>query len=409
MADSGPTAAPGAEARSSRERLPRAPGVPGRWGFLVRNPWLAAPLWLIDQLPWPRDSAPPRLAPPRRLLVSMIGHFGDCVVATAALERIAQALPQTEIGMLVLPASAPFFQRDPRVAHIHLLDHWRLSRDTGSRPERLRRYLASRRAAIREMRALGYDAAIDLYYYFPSVAPVLRAAGIPIRIGYASGGFSRFLTHAIPWVAADRHVAEYQAALLPLLGIPPEGLAAAAPRPSLPGLSAPSPVALPQRYAVLHMGAAAETREWPEAKWLEVASALAARGIAIVLTGRGAREVLRCARAAAAIPGATNLADRLDLAQLRGVLAGASLLLCVDSLAAHLASADGVPSVVLRTGTNNPAHWRPLNDEAVVLYAPLPCLPCYNWRGCAPMACIRDVAPAQVLAAASRLLGLTAA
>ncbi|WP_331535136.1 hypothetical protein, partial [Acidocella sp.] len=64
--------------------------------------------------------------------------------------------------------------------------------------------------------------------------------------GYESGGFRRFLTHSRPWVLAERHVADYQAALLTDLGIPPERLALPAQplRPSLPGMLGPTPAGL---------------------------------------------------------------------------------------------------------------------------------------------------------------------
>ncbi len=403
MLHGGPTTT-GAKTAPSREGLPRTPGVPGRLGYLVGNPALVAALWLLDHLPWPpRDQMLPPAAPPRRLLVAMIGNLGDAVIASATLERIAAATPPTELGLLVSPAGAALFRNDPRVRHLHVIDHYWLSRAPVSRREKLRRHAITRRAVIRELRTVGYDAAVDLYHPFPSIAPVLRAAGIPRRVGYASNGCRRFLTHAEPWLPADRHVADYQAALLHFLGIAaPDTL----PRPALPALRARSPEPLPARYAVLHTGAGAPTREWPEERWLEVARSLAARGLPVLLTGRGAREAARCARIASAVP-AANLADRLDPAELRTVLAGAALLVCLDSFAAHLGSLDAVPSVVLTTGVANPAHWRPLNDKAVVLYSRTPCLPCYDWRGCPAMACIREVTATEVLAAADRLLAPT--
>lgn len=393
-----PPAQPGTNGRTR-------PGVPGRWGYVVQNRLLAGTLWGLDHLPWPRVAPPAPATPPRRLLVAMIGHLGDGVIASAVLDRLARALPEAEIGLLTSPSGALCFRGDPRLGRLHVLDHWRLTRAGGTHAARLRRYAADRRRALREIRQADYDSAIDLYYYFPSVAPIFRAAGIPRRVGYASGGFGRHLTHAVPWVAADRHVAEYQAALLPLLGLGPEQLAAAGPlHPALPALTAPSPMALPGRYAVLHMGAAALSKEWPEERWRDVAAGLAARGLAIVLAGQGEREADRCARITAATPGAIDAANRLSLPQLRGVIGSARLLVCLDSLAAHLASLDAVPTVVLRPGINNPAHWRPLNPRAIALYTRPPCLPCYDWRGCAGMACLRDVGVEAVLAAADQLL-----
>ncbi|MDE2333946.1 MAG: glycosyltransferase family 9 protein [Rhodospirillales bacterium] len=380
------------------------PGVPGRWGYVVSNPFLVSALWLLDHLPWPPAPPPPPAAPPRRVLLAMIGNFGDAVIASAALQRIADAAPEIELGLLVSPAGAAVFRGDPRIRRLHVLEHYWLSRAPVGRLEKLRRHLATRRAVIGDLRAADYDLAIDLYHPFPPVAPVLRAAGIPRRIGYGASGCRRFLTQAVAFRPADRHVAAYQAALLEAAGLIGAPAAATPPRPALPALSPPGPLALPRRYAVLHMGAGAPSREWPEANWQQLAAVLAARGLALVFTGRGPREAARCARMAAATPGAIDLADRLDPAALRGVLAGAALLVCLDSFAAHLAALDAVPSVVLTTGVANPAHWRPLNARAAVLHTAPPCLPCYNWRGCAGMACIRDVSPDAVLAAADRLL-----
>ena len=388
----------------------RRRAVPGHGGYLVRNRRVVAGLSLIDSLPWPRDRRPLDSAPPRRLLLSMFGHLGDCVIATATLQRIADLLPQTEIGVLVGSWSAVIFRNDPRVAHIHIADHWRLNRAALPLRAKLARYAATRRTAIQEMKKIGYDTAIDLYYHFPPAGPLLRAAGIPKRIGYESGGFRRFLTHSRPWVLAECHVADYQAALLTDLGIPPERLALPAQplRPSLPGMLGPAPAGLPERYVVMHMGVSVPEREWPEANWREVIMALDRRGIVVVLTGAGQTEAARCARIVTAAPSAINLCDALDLPQLRQTIAGARLLLCGNTLVAHLGAADHVPSVVLWAGVVNPAHWRPLNENAVVLHSNPSCLPCYEWRGCPAMTCIRGVGAERVLSTAFQMLGLSA-
>lgn len=382
-----------------------APGVPGKHGYLVKNPAFLTALRLIDHLPWPITFSHPADRPPRRLLLSSFGHLGDCVIASATLELVKKLLPDTEIGMIVGSWSAEVFRGDPRVSWLHIVDHWRLDRKKRSLREKLAQYRQTRRTALRDIRSIDYDVAIDLYYFFPSVAPLFWQAGIPKRIGYRSGGFGRFLTHPHSWVAADQHVALYQARLLADLGTPPADLAAAL--HDLRMVLAPSAAPpQPSDYVIIHMGTGAVEREWPEERWRTVVTGLAERGVPVVLTGRGATEAARCARIAACVPGVTDRCDALDWQSLLDTIAAARLLIGVNSLSGHLAAAYDVPTITIWAGVVNPAQWRPLGDHATILHSAPPCLPCYEWRGCADMACIRDVQPATVLAAAFGRLGM---
>lgn len=112
----------------------------------------------------------------------------------------------------------------------------------------------------------------------------------------------------------------------------------------------PSPVCAPFRgpaapYAVLHVGAGSRLRLWGAAKWLKVAEALEAQGIAPVWTAGSdeaglVREI---------DPGAKymSLAGRLDLAQIWHVLEGAHFAVTLDTGIAHMAKLTRTPVVTL--------------------------------------------------------------
>lgn len=382
-----------------------SPGIPGKRGYMVKNPVLLTALKLIDYLPWPIKQDVITASPPRRLLLSSFGHLGDCVIATATLDLVRTLLPETEIGVIVGSWAAEVFLGDPRVSWLHLVDHWRLDRTEAPFAKKLGRYLRTRRSAIDHIRSLEYDAAIDLFYFFPPAGPIFRAAGIPKRIGYASGGFRRHLTHPHPWVLADQHVAFYQASLLADLSVPHDRLQRALTdlrmAPAISGAGSRC-----GDYVIVHMGANGPEREWPEDRWRVVVSELAGRGIPVMLTGRGAIEAARCTRIARGLPGVINRCDALDWTGFLETIASARLLIGVNSLSGHLAAACGVPTITLWAGVVNPAQWRPLGPKATILHSAPPCLPCYEWRGCAGMQCIRDVEPKAVLSAAIEALAL---
>jgi ADP-heptose:LPS heptosyltransferase len=99
------------------------------------------------------------------------------------------------------------------------------------------------------------------------------------------------------------------------------------------------------RYAVLHVEAGSPLRHWENGKWLALAEALAARGIGPVWSaGPHGETMLRAIDPRGRFPA---LGQRLDLAQLWHLVAGAALLVCPDTSVMHLGRLAGTPTVAL--------------------------------------------------------------
>ena len=127
-----------------------------------------------------------------------------------------------------------------------------------------------------------------------------------------------------------------------------------------PGATEPGATGPDGRGPVLvHPGAAFGAKRWPADRFAAVAAALDAPGVPVLLTGSGAERPLaeEVARRAG-LPTDRVLAGRTDLGQLCDLVAAASLVVSGDTGVAHLASALGVPSVVL-FGPVDPAQWGP--------------------------------------------------
>jgi ADP-heptose:LPS heptosyltransferase len=287
------------------------------------------------------------------------------------------------------------------------VDHWKLSR---ARASFIARWKTTRRTAglaLREIRDARYDAAIDTAAYYPNFARIVWRAGIPTRVGFTSGGEGPLYTHPVPWTEG-RHAARDALALLRELapGYDDGGdlsydLSAVAPdgRARVEALLARAGTR-PGDYVVLHAGAGHPRKEWPIDRWRSVARSLADAGVPLVLTGAGSEQLRAADELERAVPEALNLSDRLTWPEFRAVIAGARLLLSVDTVAMHLAGASGVPCVALMTGIDRPERWNPLGGHATILTAPVPCAPCFRSRGCGEMSCVRDIDVDRVLAAA---------
>jgi ADP-heptose:LPS heptosyltransferase len=110
---------------------------------------------------------------------------------------------------------------------------------------------------------------------------------------------------------------------------------------------------------VVHPGAASGSRRWPAARFAEVARALAALGLPVVISGNAAERALAEQVALAAGLGSESvLAGRTGLADLAAVVAAAAMVISNDTGVAHLAVAYGTPSVTL-FGPVSPALWGP--------------------------------------------------
>lgn len=116
-------------------------------------------------------------------------------------------------------------------------------------------------------------------------------------------------------------------------------------------------------YALLFHATAQERKEWPEAYWIEVGKALEAKGITPVLPWGNDREHARSHRIKNALKNA-RVPDKAPLGEVAGLIAGATLVVGVDTGLLHLAAALEVPLVAIfiatKPGLSGPVGRGPL-------------------------------------------------
>jgi ADP-heptose:LPS heptosyltransferase len=389
---------------TDRTAHPASSPLKGR--YLATNRALRAAMAGSDLLLAPlRLRRRPALKKPRKLLLSIGGHLGDAVIAMDAVTRLTEVAPGIEIGVLSPSWSSVVFEGDERIAHRHVVNHWYLDRGPANRVQKWLGYRRSRHRAIAEIRAIGYDAAVDLYDYFPNAALLLWRAGIPVRIGFDASGFSALYTHAAPWPPDHRHTADRQVMLLRTL-FPEVGTPRAArrilPDPA-PGAARHVEQLLLQhrvpveQFTVVHPGAGSRAKEWPIENWRQVVERLSADGATLVFTGRGAREQEAIRYLSRDLPGCVDLCDQLEWAALVQLIRLARRVISVDTVAAHIAGAVGTPATTLWTSPSDPDHWRPLGSATVVVGDPVGAAE----RSAGATSGVRDIPVSDVIAALS--------
>lgn len=260
------------------------------------------------------------------LVVLRAIKLGDLLVAVPALRALRRAFPDHRITLATTAWLAPVVELVPAV-DVHLAQHG------------LDHPIAVPAGAV--------DIAVNLHGAGPESSDLIAALQPRRVIGHADP------THGYegPEWRSDVHERDRWADLLTWHGVPAD-----ADDVSLARSVAPPVVA---DAAVVHVGAFHGARHWPTDRFADVVRGLRDRGADVVLTG-GEDDVVRAravADAAGLAPGAV-LAGSLELQDFAGVVAAARVVVTVDTGAAHLATAYGVPSVVL-FGPAPPEAWGP--------------------------------------------------
>jgi ADP-heptose:LPS heptosyltransferase len=364
--------------------------------YLVRKKYVAAGLAAIDTACSVAAAVGARSPDKghgfRSILISQGGHLGDLIMTLPALRWLRQHKPDIRIGLIVGSWTQPMISGISELYdNFYFADHFLLDRSSRSLTQKIARHRESWKAAAARIRKDRYDVAIDCYPFLQNNIPLLYSSNIPVRVGFTSGGFGPLLTHGVRWVHASRPFLDYPRDLLRQLFVDQslnDELRAYYP-------STPSTRDLPPApYVVMQTGTGNAIREWPEDRWIQLAKDLAARGVAVVLAGAGARERQRADRISEAVPAVINLCDRLSWDEFAALIGQAAHVICLESSASHLAAAFQIHSTVIMPATNDPRQFGPANDNASILTYPTPCAPCFRSLGCDHMTCIQRVSAA---------------
>jgi lipopolysaccharide heptosyltransferase II len=366
---------------------------------IARAVW--AVVWCGSRLDFRRRQVPASV--PKRILVLNGAHIGDMVISTSLVPVLRSAYPNAQIGFVAGSWASMVLRDLPGVKWIHEIDHWRLNRSDAGRLEKIRRSMRTRRAALREIRAIGYDLSLSVFPAYPDFLDLVWQAHIPARLGFRGSPFAPLATACVEFPEENAFLTQgaRQAEVLRPLSLAKDHLAKRRPMLAASDAQAVAEVCAllgvrelsEARYCIIHAGAGAVRREMPAGFWREVARMVSGRGV-VIFTGRGMRESENAERAISGLSGCINACDRLTWKGFVAAVRHAEVLLGVESMAGHVAAAVGTPCRVVYAGMSGVARWRPEGAQ-LVFTNHLPCAPCLV--GCREMECLREISPESIL------------
>lgn len=331
----------------------------------------------------------------RRILVRATNWVGDAVMSLPALQTLRERFPDAHIAILARPWVADLYAREPFCDEVIVYEA----------PKAWRGLSAKWRIA-RDLRRRRFDCALLLQNAFEAAA-LVWAARIPERIGYDRDARGVLLTNAVAVPKPGeipKHQRFYYLELLRRSGL-------------IEGYSPDVQVRLSRGAGAGHgsgrvigvsPGAAyGNAKRWLPERFVETAKRLADELGASVAVFGSKQEAELGGEIASALSSqgveAVNLAGTTSLREFIELAAACELFLTNDSGSMHIASALGVPTVVVFGPTDEFATG-PAGERFAVIREPVECAPCHNRECPIDHRCMTRVDAERVTEAALQLL-----
>ncbi len=335
-------------------------------------------------------------APPATLLIQT-AFIGDVILMTALLEYLHQTEPATPVDVLVRRGNEGLLAGHPHVRQVLVWD------------KKHRKYAALWQL-LRQIRDRKYGRVVTLQR-FASTGFLTAFSRAPERVGFAKNPLSRFFTRRVPHAIGDgTHEVTRNLRLLNE-ELSPDNSSFFIPHSSLPKLypsaadeATAAALAADGAYICLAPTSVWFTKQYPEAKWLELLAELPPH-LRVYLLG-GPPDVAACERLAAASgrPNVTSIAGKIGLLASAALMRGALMNYANDSAPLHLCSAVDAPVTAVFCSTVPAFGFGPLSPVSFVVETrePLACRPCgLHGHGACPLGhfrCAYGIEVGQLLA-----------
>lgn len=335
---------------------------------------------------------------PQKILAISSTGMGNAILYTPVLSNLRRHWPESEITVLTGSSlAASVFEGSPDADNVLVFEKKKSS------------WLEKARF-IRSLRGRRYDLVIASYLDRSVKVGIFAAAtGAARRVGY-SGGMQGIFYNCRAEESALDHEVENNLKLLVAAGVPVVSKEISYPISGNDskmagdflaenGIGGEAPI------AGIHPGSGQEKR-WAPEKYAELCDMLAERyGADIMLLGSG-DEVELCSRIAGLMnAGAVNSAGQLDIKSVAAVISKCSVLVANDTGLVHVASALGIPAVVIYGPTIESKN-HPWMSRYAVVKKDMECRPCYSYGPvkCAHFDCLGLITVEEVFHEAIKMI-----
>ncbi len=315
----------------------------------------------------------PDLSNVKRVLVVKLRHLGDVLLTTPVFAALKKALPEAQIDAYIYEEAKEVLEG--HLAITNLIGYDRKWKKLGFF-SRLKKEFQ----LLWQIRKKKYDLIINLTEGDRGLIAA-KVSKAKVCVGFPPKGKlqKRFITHTVKHCPSLRHTVEKNLDALRRIGIFPDeasrDLFFHIDEKTIQSMRQPEP------FILMHPSSRWRFKCLPVPKMRELVKRLESQGKNVILTSGPDPIEIAMVMAIAQGTGAKVLAGKTTLKELGALLLSSEMLICVDSVAHHLASALKKP-VLAFFGPTSSITWGPWrNPNAKILTKGLSCQPCYQ-DGC---------------------------
>lgn len=280
---------------------------------------------------------------PRVLLIKM-SSLGDVIHNLPVATDIRRHRPAATIDWVVEEQYAPLVAMHPAVNRVIpiALRRWRRAPFSGTSWRDIAAFL-------RELRSHAYDAIVETQGLLKSAVVAKLARGPICGFGPATAHerlASKFYDITCEFPPEAHKILRYRSVAARALGYAVAGTIDYGISPRVP-----RPAIATARYCLAFHSTARAAKLWPEPNWVELVRLLERAGYACILPWGSDEERARSERIAAAAPGAI-VPPKYSLEEMSALIAGAEVVVGVDTGFTHLAAALARPVVGIFCDSN---------------------------------------------------------
>lgn len=315
----------------------------------------------------------------KRVLIAKLRHHGDVLLSSPVFSILKERYPHLEIDAYIYEETLPMLEGHPGISNFLLYDkNWKKS-------SFFNRYFQEMKL-LNKIRRGRYDLVINLTEGDRgAIAAKVSRAKYCVGFDPQGGGMKgkkECYTHIIKHTPRPRHTVEKQLDALRCLGVFPtteeRDLFFHIPESITENVNN----TLPENFVLFHPVSRWMFKTLPVDTMAMAIRYLQQRGEQVVLTASpDPVEIEMNKQIAALSPGVIDLSGKISLKELGAIIEKSRLLVTVDSVPLHLASALKKPVIAL-FGPTCDQNWGPYrNPAARVITTPMSCRPCYQ-PGC---------------------------
>ncbi len=303
----------------------------------------------------------------KKILCIRADNMGDVIMITPALRALHEKY-SARISLLTSSQGYPVCEVIPEIDEVIVADlPWvKLHGQMDGQ---------SLNTLVQQIKSKSFDGAIIFTVYSQSSLPaalLCYQAGIPLRLAYARENPYELLTHWVPDAepySLIKHQVRRDLDLVATIGarVKDESLSlnmTTIARKTAEKKLLQAGVDTTRRFVIFHAGVSEAKRSYSHEKWKEIIQKVSRQaGLEILLTGSDSEKPLAAGLKENDSKNVYNIAGLLSVPELIAVIAGASVVLSVNTAIIHIAAAMKTPVVVLYALTN-PQHtpWQVPNN-----------------------------------------------